>query len=315
MEDIIIIGAGPIGLYAATLASLHELKGKIFDSQESIGGQLTALYPEKDIVDLPGFTRLTAAEFSENLYHQYISHENRLDLHLNEGVKSITPLKDGVRVQTLKGTYLTKTLLISTGMGEFNPRKMNLPDEDKYQNIIYSIKDKNVFKNKKIAILGGGDSAVDWALMLEPIAKEVSIVHRRSEFRAQSSSVEQMKTSNVKVFTPYVPYSLKGEEDILHSISIKESEGEAIKEIPVDYLFVNYGMIPAPNTFPVEKVGANIKVYDAYQTSVPNVFAIGNIITYPGKVKNITSGLGEAVIAITKIDQIINPNKNIPVHF
>ena len=172
-----------------------------------------------------------------------------------------------------------------------------------------------IFKDKKVCVLGGGDSAVDWALMIERVASEISIVHRRNEFRAQSNSVEKLKASKANIFTPYVPNGLIGNGDKLEKIEIKNVETSELKEIGIDYLVVNYGMIPSQNTFPIEKKGTNIVVNREYMTSLENVFAIGNIISYEGKVKNITCGLGEAVVAITKIDQIINPTKNIPVHF
>lgn len=315
MEDIIIFGAGPIGLYAATLASLHNLKGKIFESQDNVGGQLSTLYPEKDIIDLPGYTCTTAQAFVDKLFEQYNSKENKLELHLNESIDSFTKVDDHFVVKTKQGTYETKTILLTTGMGNFTPRKTGCPNEDEFKNIVYSIKHKSDFTGKRLVVLGGGDSAVDWTLMLEPLASEISIVHRRNEFRAQSSSVEQMKKTKTNVLTPFNVKELKGENGNLTSIVIENAETKELKEINLDYLVVNYGMVPSQNTFEVEKTGANINVGEAYMTSIPNVFAIGNAINYAGKVKNITCGLGEAVVAITKIDQIINPDKNIPVHF
>lgn len=315
MNDIIIIGAGPIGLYAGILAALHDLKGIIIESQEEVGGQLSALYPEKDMIDLPGFKKITAKEYIDVLFDQYNSNENKLAIHLSETITQIEKVEDYYVVKTNKDTYETKTILIATGMGAFTPRKIGLPNESQFKNIIYSIKNKDQYANKKFAILGGGDSAVDWGLMLEPICEQVSVVHRRNEFRAQSLSVEKLKASSANVLTPYQVNELIGDGDQLKSIVLSNVETNETKTIDVDVLFVNYGMVPSPNTFPVEKIGNNIKVYDYYQTSLENVFAIGNIIQYNGKVKNVTSGLGEAVIAITKIDQIINPNKNIPVHF
>ncbi len=315
MEDIIIIGAGPIGLYSAILASLHNLKGKIFESQDTVGGQLSTLYPEKDIIDLPGFNVTTAQGFIDKLYEQYNSKENKLDLHLNESIISFNKVDDHFVVNTKSGSYETKTILLTTGMGNFTPRKTGCPNEDEFKNIVYSIKHKAVFADKRLVVLGGGDSAVDWTLMLEPLTSEISIVHRRNEFRAQASSVEQMKKTKTNVLTPYNVKELKGANGNLTSIVIENAETKEVKELELDYLVVNYGMVPSQNTFEVEKTGSNINVGEAYMTSMPNVFAIGNSINYPGKVKNITCGLGEAVVAITKIDQIINPDKNIPVHF
>lgn len=313
MKDLVIIGAGPIGIYAGILASLHNLDAMIIESQDNIGGQLTSLYPEKNIIDLPGFDKITAKEFINKLMNQYNSLNTKPELLLNEEVKNFIKNNDSYKVITSKQEIDTKCILLATGMGVFSPRKIGLENENDFNNIIYSLKDKSQYKDKKVAILGGGDSAVDWALMLSDIAKQVYIIHRRNEFRAQSSSVEMLDTKGVIKLTPYNVTKLNGSNNV-QSIEITNLNGE-IKEIEVDAIFVNYGMIPSPTFFPIEKEGNTIKVRDYYQTSLENVFAVGNIINYKGKVKNITCGLGEVVVAITKIDQIIHPNKNIPVHF
>ena len=313
MKDLVIVGAGPVGLYAGILASLHNLDAVVIEGQETVGGQLSSLYPEKDIVDLPGFHRITAKGFIDKLVEQFNSNENKPELLLNEEVKDFERVKDYYKVTTTKREICAKCILLTTGMGVFTPRKIGLQNEDNFDNIIYSLNDKSKYKDKAVAILGGGDSAVDWALMLSEIASKVYIIHRRNEFRAQSSSVELLDKKDVIKLTPYNVTKLNGEGSV-SSIEIKDNDGN-IKEIDIDAVFVNYGMIPSPTNFNVEKVGTNIKVGSFYQTSLENVFAIGNIAHYEGKVKNITSGLGEAVTAITKIDQIIHPNKNIPVHF
>ena len=313
MKDLVIVGAGPIGIYAGTLASLHGLNAVLIEGQEEVGGQLTALYPEKDIVDLPGFKRITAKGFIDELMRQFNSEDNKTELLINEQVKNFEKVDDYYKVTTSKQVIETKCILLTTGMGIFTPRKIGLENEDSFDNIIYSLKDKSQYKDKIVAILGGGDSAVDWALMLSEIAKQVYIIHRRNDFRAQSSSVDALDQKGVIKLTPYNVTKLIGEKSV-KTIEITDNNKES-KTLDVDAIFVNYGMIPAPSSFPVEKIGTAIKVGACYQTSLENVFAIGNIIFYEGKVKNITAGLGEAVIAITKIDQIIHPNKNIPVHF
>ena len=313
MKDLVIVGAGPIGIYAGTLASLHGLNAVLIEGQEEVGGQLTALYPEKDIVDLPGFKSITAKGFIDELMNQFNSEDNKTELLINEQVKNFEKVDDYYKVTTSKQVIETKCILLTTGMGIFTPRKIGLENEDSFDNIIYSLKDKSQYKDKVVAILGGGDSAVDWALMLSEIAKQVYIIHRRNDFRAQSSSVEALDQKGVIKLTPYNVTKLIGEKSV-KTIEITDNNKES-KTLDIDAIFVNYGMIPAPSSFPVEKIGTAIKVGACYQTSLENVFAIGNIISYEGKVKNITAGFGEAVIAITKIDQIIHPNKNIPVHF
>ena len=315
MDDIIIVGAGPIGLYGATLAALHLLKGRVIEGSTNVGGQLSSLYPEKAIVDLPGFASISAQGFIDKLIEQYEDNANKLPLHLNETVLTFEKKDSYYLVTTSKGTYETKCILLTTGMGSFSPRKTGLANEDNKNNIIYSITSSSLYKGKDMVILGGGDSAVDWAIALKEVAASVTIVHRREEFRAQSSSVEKMERLGVNVLKNQAVISLNGEGDKLESITIKYNADGKEQTIPLDFLFVNYGQVTTKDSFEVEKLNNLIVTKDNYQTSLENVFACGNIITYPGKVKNITCGLGEVVVAITKIDQIINPNKNIPIHF
>lgn len=316
MLDIVIIGAGPIGLYASTLASLHNLKGVVLESRDIIGGQLSNLYPQKEIIDLPGFASVSAEDYISELLKQNNGRENRLDIKVNETVLSCEKSELGYILKTDSHEYETKTVLIATGMGKSTPRKMGLDGEDKFSNIYYSVKDKYIFKDRDIVIMGGGDSAVDQAIMLQPIAKSVSVVHRRKEFRAQSCSVDIMKEQGVKTFVPYVGKSLFGNSGKVERITLKNREDESNTiDLSLDSLIVSYGMVAGRNDFKLEKFGPDIKVFESYMTSSENVFAIGNAINYPGKVKNITCGLGEAVVAVTKIDQIINPGKNIPIHF
>lgn len=315
MDDIIIVGAGPIGLYGASLAALHLLKGRVIEGSTNVGGQLSSLYPEKAIVDLPGFASISAQGFIDKLMKQYEDNVNKLPLHLNETVLSFEKKDSYYLVTTSKGTYETKCILLTTGMGSFSPRKTGLANEDNKNNIIYSITSSSLYKRKDMVILGGGDSAVDWAIALKEVAASVTIIHRREEFRAQSSSVEKMERLGVNVLRNQAVISLNGEGDKLESITIKSNADGKEQTIPLDFLFVNYGQVNTKDSFEVEKLNNLIVTKENYQTSLENVFACGNIITYPGKVKNITCGLGEVVVAITKIDQIINPNKNIPIHF
>jgi thioredoxin reductase (NADPH) len=314
MEDLIIIGAGPVGLYGAILAALHNLKGKIIEANEKVGGQLTSLYPEKNIVDLPGFPIITAEKFINNLEEQFFSNPNHLDLLLDESVIDFVKHDDYIEVITSKNTYLTKCLLITNGMGLFTPRKIGLDNEDTIKNIIYKVESTKIALNKDVIILGGGDSAVDISLLLKDIAKSVTIIHRRNDFRAQSSSVELMDNSSINVLRNKSITSIEEVGDRCKLI-IEDNESKLINEIESDLVLVQYGQVPSKDNFPIEKKGGLISVKEGYETSIEKVFACGNICIYPNKVKNITSGLGEVTTAITKIDQIINPTKNIPVHF
>ncbi len=314
MKDLIIIGAGPIGLYSGVLAKLHSLDFLIIESQQEVGGQLIALYPEKNIIDLPGFKGITAKEFINQLLNQ-LDDSSFAHLKLGESVLGFEKKDNHYLINTSKGFFEAKTILICSGMGLFSPRKIGLANEDDFSNILYSLPSKNLLSQKRVVILGGGDSAVDWALALNEITKECSIVHRRNEFRAHDNQVQQMKQSSINIFTPFVVSSLNGNDGTLKSLVIENVENHELETLECDYLFVNYGMIPSKDNFPVKKRNGLIVTNAFFETSMPNIYAIGNIVDYVGKVKNITCGLGEAVIAITKIDQVLNPTKNIPIHF
>ncbi len=315
MYDIIIVGAGPIGLYGATLGSLHNLNGLIIEASSTVGGQLTSLYPEKDIIDLPSFNKIKAKDFIAKLFEQYQSKKNRFPLKIEEKVCDIKKKNDYYLVITDKDQYESKTIVLATGMGTFSPRPIGLENESKLKNILYSCKDVKIFNNKDVVILGGGDSAVDLSLLIKPLSKSTTIIHRREEFRAQSSSVDEMYIQKINVLKNKSIISIDQINNQSLQIKLKDNSTKNEKIIIADYILVQYGQIPSQDNFPIEKNNNLIKIYDYYQTSLENIFACGNIITYPGKVKNLTTGLGEISTIITKIDQIINPTKNIPIHF
>lgn len=314
MEDIIIIGCGPIGLYGATLSALHKLKGIVIESLDQVGGQLTSLYPEKDIIDAPGFKSIKAKDYIKSLYEQYSSNENKLPIHLNESVVDIKKCEDYYIVTTSKTNYQTKCIVITTGMGMFSPRLIGLENEKEFSNILYSCNDVSIFKDKDVIVLGGGDSAIDLSLLIKPHSKNTTIIHRRNDFRGQESSVDKMKEIGVNIIKNHNVVSLNKEKDRTY-LTIINNETKETNKVNFDYLLVQYGQIPSKDNFPVEKENNLIKVSSYYQTSLENIFACGNIATYEGKVKNIATGLGEISLIITRIDQIINPNKNIPIHF
>lgn len=315
MYDVIIIGCGPIVLYGATLCALHNLNGLIIESSSIIGGQLSMLYPEKDIIDLPGFEKIKAKDFIANLYQQYQSIENKLPLKLEEKVDDIINKNDLYEVITSKAHYLAKTIIITTGMGTFSPRLIGLNNEKELKNILYKCDDISIFKDKEVVVLGGGDSAVDLCLLINSLSKSTSIIHRRNDFRAQSSSVDQMEKEKINIYKNKTIVSIDQIENDRLKINFTDNSTSSEQSLSCDYVLVQYGQIPSKDNFPIEKDNNQIKVFDYYQTSLKNIFACGNIITYPGKVKNITSGLGEITTIVTKIDQIINPTKNIPIHF
>lgn len=312
MYDIIVIGGGPVGMYTAYYSGLRGLKTLIIDSLGQLGGQLSALYPEKNIYDLPGHPEIKAKDFIKNLELQLNRVSEFVDIALNQNVHDIQKQEENLfAVKTTNDNYLTKTVVISAGGGAFSPRKMEVEHEDEYTNIHYFVNDMEKFRNRRVAIFGGGDSAVDWSMMLLPIAKEVSIIHRRNEFRAKEVNVEAMKTSPVQVLTPYVPLSLDGSDKLATAITIQNVEDESKKIIPIDDIIVNFGFVSSLG--PIENWGIKIEkkkivVGAMFQTNIPGIFACGDICTYPGREAQITTGFSEGLIISAAAQKIAQPN-------
>ncbi len=313
--DVTIIGGGPVGMYAAFYASLQKLKVKIIDALPELGGQLEAIYPEKYIYDIPGFSKIKAEEVVLNLKEQMNSVKENIDIVLNEEVEYLRRRDDDniLEICTDNACHYTKTVLITAGKGAFQPRTLGLPNEKHFFNIHYFINDMKQFKNKKVILFGGGDSAVDWANMLNDIAKEVTIVHRREEFRAHAHSVSQMNHSDVKVLTPYVVEALEGDSGVVRRVLIKKRNSEEIKTIDVDDVIVLYGFLSSLGpieTWDLELENRSLLVDSNKQTNILGVYAAGDACIYPGKVKMITCGFGEVTIAINSIHKYLYPRKS-----
>lgn len=309
--DVTIIGGGPVGLFAAFYGGMRQLKVKIIESLPQLGGQLTALYPDKYIYDVAGFPKIKAQELVDQLINQAFQFNH--EVVLGEKVETLTKLDGIFQLETDKNVHLSRTVLITAGVGAFQPRKLNIQGAEKYENnnLHYYVKEVKRFHNKNVCILGGGDSAVDWALMLEPVAKSVSIIHRRNEFRAHESSVEQLKNANICIYTPYVVSNVCGNDSEIESIEIKHIKTEEKMKVELDELICNYGFISSLG--PIKNWGIEIDknsiVTDStMQTSVEGVYAAGDIVTYNGKVKLIATGFGDAATAISSIKAYINPN-------
>ncbi|MCG7334923.1 NAD(P)/FAD-dependent oxidoreductase [Sporosarcina sp. ACRSM] len=316
--DITIIGGGPVGLFTAFYAGLRQASVKIIESLPQLGGQLSALYPEKYIYDVAGFPKVTAQELVDRLIEQM----NQFDptIVLNESVLELEKQEDGIfKMTTNAGTHLTKTIIITAGNGAFNPRKLELPAAEKYEgkNLHYFVDDLNKFAGKKVQVFGGGDSAVDWALMLEPIAEEVTLAHRRAKFRAHEHSVQQLENSTVKVVTPYVPTEFIG-EDAIEQVVLQQVKGEETKVVEVDDVLVNYGFVSSLG--PIKEWGLEIEknsivVNSKMETNIEGIYAAGDICTYEGKVKLIASGFGEAPTAVSNAKVYMDPSAKVqPLH-
>ncbi len=318
--DIIIIGAGPTGLFTVFEAGLLKLKTHLIDALPEPGGQCAEIYPKKPIYDIPAFTEILAGDLVRNLMDQIKPFEPGFTL--GERAETLDKLEDGTFVVTTnKGTkHHAPVVVIAGGLGSFEPRKppiANLQDfEDK--GVVYMIKDPEVYRNKKVVISGGGDSALDWAIFLADVASEVYLVHRRNEFRGALDSVEkaavQAKLGKIKLITEAEVTRLYGDEH-LEAVVVKHNHPEKGETyVETDYFIPLFGL--SPKLGPIGDWGLDIeknaiKVNNAkdYQTNIPGVFAIGDVNTYEGKLKLILSGFHEAAVMCQYAYQLINPGK------
>lgn len=315
--DLLIIGAGPTGLFTVFEAGLLKLRCHIIDALPQPGGQLAELYPKKPIFDIPGFPSVDAGVLVDNLMEQIKQFEPGFTL--NEIADTIEKQEDGsFIVTTNKGTqHQTRAIAIAGGLGSFEPRKPELENIGKFEEkgIEYFVKDPELFRDKKIVIAGGGDSALDWSIFLADVASEVTLIHRRNEFRGALDSVEKVQElknlGKINLITPAEVRELHGDEQ-LTGITI-EKEGE-FQKVETDYLIPLFGL--SPKLGPIANWGLEIeknaiKVNNAldYQTNVDGIYAIGDINTYPGKLKLILCGFHEATMAVQSIFQRLNPGK------
>jgi ferredoxin/flavodoxin---NADP+ reductase len=311
--DMTIIGGGPVGLFTAFYAGMRQASVKIIESLPQLGGQLTALYPEKFIYDIAGFPKISAQELVDRLTDQM--HQFESTICLGQSVENVEKEDDVFKITTNNEVHYSKTIIITAGNGAFQPRKMNVKGEEEFadKNLHYFVQNLNEFAGKKVVLFGGGDSAVDWALMLEPIAEKVTLIHRRDKFRAHEHSVALLKQSSVEVLTPYVPVELIGNEKI-EKVLIKETKGEEILEIEVDDVLVNYGFVSSLG--PIKNWGLEIEknsivVNSKMETNIEGIYATGDICTYEGKVKLIATGFGESPIAVSNAKVRIDPTARV----
>ena len=314
--DIIIIGAGPTGLFTVFEAGLLKLKCHLIDALPQPGGQCSEIYPKKPIYDIPGFPEILAGELTNNLLEQ--CKQFKPGFTLGERAEEIVKDKNGLfNIITNKGTkHQAPVVAIAGGLGSFEPRKPILDNLTFYEDngIEYIIKDPEMYRNKKVVIAGGGDSALDWSIYLTNINADVTLVHRRNEFRGALDSVEkvkQLKNQNkIKIITPAQITKLNGKKK-LESIIITKNEIDT--EYKVDHFIPLFGLSPrlgpiANWGLEVEKNAIKVDTYD-YQTNINGIFAIGDINTYPGKLKLILCGFHEATLMCQSAYKIINPGK------
>ena len=316
--DILIIGAGPTGLFTVFEAGLLKMKCHLIDALPQAGGQCSEIYPKKPIYDIPAHPEILAGDLTEKLLEQCKQFEPGFTL--GERAETIEKQADGsFSCTTNKGTqHKAPVVAIAGGLGSFEPRKPKLENIEFYEDkgVAYMIKDPEVYRNKKVVISGGGDSALDWSIFLSDVASEVTLIHRRNEFRGALDSVDKVQelknSGKINMIIPAEVTALVGDTH-LEAIEVTKP-GEAAVRIETDSFIPLFGL--SPKLGPIGDWGLEIeknaiKVNNAldYQTNIPGVFAIGDVNTYPGKLKLILCGFHEATLMCQAAYQIINPGK------
>jgi thioredoxin reductase (NADPH) len=308
--DVTIVGGGPCGLFAAFYAGLRGMSVRIIDSLPELGGQLTALYPEKYVYDMPGFPKVLAKDLAKELIRQGTQFDP--ELALEETAEELIASEDGYIIRTARGTELpTKTIVIAAGAGAFQPTKIGVAREEELfgKGIFYGVKDKAALAGKRIVIVGGGDSAFDWALNLLDTAGEIHLVHRRDVFKAHEESIEQVKASRVEMKLWHTVKELHG-EDGLTGITLENVQTKECHHHECDAVVVNIGF--KSSLGPIKDWGLNIvknqiQVNERYETNLPGVFAVGDVCTFEGKIKLIATGVGEAATAVCFAKTMLDP--------
>jgi len=319
--DVLVIGAGPVGIFVVQQLGLIGLKAEVVDNLDKIGGQCIELYPDKPIYDIPALPECTGETLTKNLLEQIKNFKT--NFHLNERVQEISEEQNNWKITTSgKKTFLAPNIIIAAGVGSFEPRKFSVKEAEKFENngVFYSIKDKTLFKDKKVCIFGGGDSALDWAIELSKFAN-VTLVHRRNEFRGTEHSAtvarQLEKEGKLKIKTPFQISSIEGDNKVT-GITIKTEEGK-IEKVTTDYVLGFFGLIMKLG--PIAEWGLNLEKKtipvntETFETNKEGIFAIGDICSYPGKLKLILSGFHEGALAARACFKLARPNEKYRFEF
>jgi thioredoxin reductase (NADPH) len=320
--DVVIIGAGPVGLFAVFELGLLDIKAHLIDILPKIGGQCAELYPEKPIYDIPGFPVITGQGIVDNLMKQIEPFHPTF--HLGEMVESLqtlgTPEAPRFRLTTDAGTtFLAKSIVVAAGGGSFLPKKPPIENIDAYEGegVFYAVRRMEAFRGKRVLIVGGGDSALDWTVNLQPLSERLALLHRRDAFRAAPHTVEQMRSlvaSGAMDLHLGRVFALKGDAPRLEAAVVRRDDGSTF-EIPVDVMLPFFGL--TMKLGPIADWGLNLHENlipvdtEKFETNVPGIFAVGDINHYPGKLKLILSGFHEGALAAQKVHRYVYPNKKL----
>lgn len=316
--DVTIIGGGPTGLFASFYAGLRGMSVRIIESLSELGGQLSTLYPEKPIYDMPGFPEILAKDLAQNLIKQGTQFEP--DLVVGETAEELIQDDQGYVIRTQADShYPTKTLIIAAGAGAFRPVRLGAVGEEQFENsgVYYKVSQISHFKDKSLVIIGGGDSAFDWALTLAPIARQIKLIHRRDHFRAHEETVRKVKESCVEFCLSKVVKEFAG-NGRLQSVVVEDLNTNSLDTYSADAAIINAGF--KSSIGPLKSWGLTIEknhiiVGKYYESNLPGVFVIGDVAGYEGKIKLIATGMAEAAEAVCYIKTLLDPSaKLFPGH-
>ncbi len=314
--DLLIIGVGPVGLFAGFQAGMLKIQTTLIDSLDTIGGQCAVLYPEKPIYDIPAYPMITGNELVQRLYDQMRPFKH--EIFLNQKVLKIDNKDSEYIVKTSTSEFIAKSVIIATGGGNFTPNRPPLDGIEEFEgkSIFYSVNNLSNFKDEVVVIAGGGDSAVDWAINLVGVAKHIYVVHRRDKFRAMQASLDQMKNlaeeGKIEMVVPYQLHGLRGDNGRLQSVEVQNLDG-VTKTIECDLLLPFFGIAMDHK----ELISWGLEMthdhkyllvdHSTMETNLTGVFAVGDICSYPGKLKLILTGFAEGALAVHTAFSRINP--------
>ncbi len=314
VADVTIIGGGPTGLFAAFYAGLRGMSVAIMDSLELLGGQLMALYPEKFIYDVAGFSKVYAKDLAKNLIDQAMQYHP--EVCLGQRVEKLEEGEDKIfSLHTQTGVHKSRAIIIAAGIGAFEPKTLPLPEAPEYagRGIHYFVRELQIMRGKRVLIVGGGDSAVDWANTLSPVAGSITLIHRRDQFRAHEEAVAVMRRGPTKILTPFELKRIEGagrvEKAIVYHNVTKDEQ-----MLDVDAVLVNVGFhnsLGPIKDWGLQIEGGSIRVDHTMQTSRPGIFAAGDIAAFPGKLKLIATGFGEACVAVNYAKHYLDPSAHV----
>jgi thioredoxin reductase (NADPH) len=311
--DVLIVGAGPVGLYGAYYVGERGLSSAVVDSLSELGGQVTAMYPEKQIYDVAGFPTVSGRDLVRGLTAQAAQHDPTY--LLGQEAQQLTTRDDGrFEVTTERTTVLARAVIVTGGIGTFTPRKLPAGEDFLGRGLEYFVPSSQEYVGRDVVIVGGGDSAIDWALMLEPLASSVTLVHRRDQFRAHAGSVDKVRALDVQMITNAQVTALEGDRVLERAIVSVRGEDEP-RVLPADKVVAALGF--TANLGPLREWGLELRdnrhlvVDTAMRTTIPGVFAAGDITDYDGKVRLISVGFGEVATAVNNAAVFIDPSAHV----